>query len=125
MRSRLCKRHFKGNGAFDGVWRYDSQKRYATKEAIFILYEWIEGREKTPEYRDAIYALLDMYGDSVKAGCKRLWVASLPRVTDNPDMCLAYFDAGIELITRYFRRHQGLFKITTGWEHYNESNPMS
>lgn len=107
MQSRLCKRHFKGNGAYDGAWRYDLQRIEATKEALFILNQWIEGREQTPDYRDAILALIEIHGDCLKEGCRRLWIASLPKVTDNPDMCLSYFDAGMDMIMKYFRRHQG------------------
>ena len=112
MRSRLCQRHFRGNGAYDGAWRYDSQRLDATKEALSILNEWIEGGEQLEEYRDAIYALLEIHGEGVKEGCKRLWVASLPQVTDDQDMCLSYFDEGMDLIHRYFRRCKEIIVTT-------------
>ena len=125
MPSRLYQRHLTGNGyGFDGPWRADSQRRTATKDALNICNEWIEGRETTREYRDAVLALTELYGAGVRQGCKSLWIASIERVACNEAMRLAYFDQGMELVTRYFRRHPGLFSLSTGWEHHNYQDAM-
>lgn len=124
MGSRLCARHFQGNGyGFDGPWKHDSQRITATKEALFICREWILGRETTPEYRDAVQGLVEMYGAGVKHACRQLWAASLDRITDNEEMRLGYYDAGMDALTRYFRRHPGHGYYSTGWEHHNLQNP--
>lgn len=68
-------------------------------------------------------ALVEMYGAGVRHGCRSLWVASLERVACDEDMRLAYFDQGMGQVMRFFRRHPGLFRITTGWEHHNLQNP--
>ena len=107
MRSKLCQRHFTGNGAFDGVWRYDSQHQQATREALFMINEWIYGREQVPEYRDAVEGLVELYGDGVRHACRLLWAASLPQVREDEDKKLAYYDAGMDELTKYFRRHFG------------------
>lgn len=105
MRSHLCQRHFTGNGyGYDGPWRHDFQQRNATKEAIFICYEWINGRERVPAFRDAIYAFLDLYGEDVKPACRKLWAASLSRIQENEARKLYYFDQGMEELTRILRR---------------------
>lgn len=123
MPSRLCQRHFTGNGyGFDGPWRQDAQRREATREALSICYAWIDGQESRAEFQDAVLGLVEMYGAGVKAGCRILWAASLERVSADEDMRLAYFDQGMELVTRHFRRHPGLFRIATGWEHHNHQN---
>lgn len=49
MGSRLLARHFTGNGyGFDGPWRHDAQRQAATREALEVLYTWINGQEIRP-----------------------------------------------------------------------------
>ena len=106
--SKLCARHLTGNGyGFDGPWRHDSQRKSATKEALDICYRWIEGQESTPEYRDAVAALVELHGAGVRDGCRSLWVASIDRVREQEAQRIAYFEQGMELVTRYFLRNPG------------------
>ena len=123
MGSRLLDRHFTGNGyGFDGPWRHSAQRNTATKEALFICREWIEGRENLNDYRDAVEGLFQLYGKGVRPACRLLWAASLDRVRAVEEERLAYYDAGMDILTRYFRRHEGLQVLQTGWEHHNHQD---
>ena len=106
MHSRLANAVLKdGNGyGFDGPWRYESQKQTATRAAIRILRDWIDGKEKEPDYHDAIYCLMDFYGDAVKPACKYLWAASL--IYEEEER-LVYYDTGMDKLMRFFRRNPG------------------
>lgn len=74
---------------------------------MFIFEEWINGRELTESYQDAVCAMVQMYGDGVRMGCKSLYVASLPSVRGDPAKRQAYYDQGIDLIGKFFRRNAG------------------
>ena len=105
FQSRLCARHFQGNGyGFDGPWRHESQRHTATREALERCYAWIDGQESREDYRDAVTALLELQGDPVRPGCRSLWVASLDHWAEDDAARLAYFDQGMDQITRYLRR---------------------
>lgn len=108
MRSKLYEECYKEWGySFSRPAEDASRRKTCTERAMFIFEEWINGRELTESYQDAICAMVKMYGDGVKLGCKSLYIASLDRVKGDPDQRQAYFDQGMRFIEKFFRRNAG------------------
>jgi hypothetical protein len=82
-------------------YKEDVARTQAQREALDVLYRYLDGQEKAPAVKDALTCLVVLHGDPVKAPCRSIWRAL---AIEEEETRLILIDEAIGQITRYLRR---------------------